>query len=87
MGSNGPGNQVFGVLLGLIVLTLVLVIVGFVLHRRGSLASRGAALGWAILTVLPLFGGGALYATKHVVEQATGVTKSNVNTDANRGAP
>ena len=87
MGTNGPGNQILGVLLGLTVLTLALVVAGFMLHRRGSLASRGAAFGWAILTILPLFGGGALYASKHVVEQATAMTKSNVNTDANRGAP
>lgn len=87
MGTNGPGNQIFGVLIGLIALSVVLLVVGLLLHRRGALASRGAALGWAVLTILPLFGGGFLYATKHVVEQATGVTKSNVNTPPNRGAP
>ena len=87
MGSNGPGNQIFGVLIALVALSVVLLVVGLLLHRRGSLASRGAALGWAILTVLPLFGGGFLYATKHVVEQATGVTRSNVNTPPNKGAP
>ncbi len=83
----GPGNQIFIVLLGLVGLSIALLVIGLLLHRRGALASRPVALGWAILTVLPLFGGGIVYATKHVVEQATGVTKSNVNTGANRGAP
>ena len=87
MGTNGPGNQIFGVLIGLIVLSAVLLVVGLLLHRRGALSSRPVAFGWAVLTILPLFGGGFLYATKHVVEQATGVTKSNVNTPPNRGAP
>ena len=87
MGTNGPGNQIFGVLLGLIALTAVLLVIGMLLHRRGALGSRPAAFGWAILTIMPLFGGGFLYATKHVVEQATGVTKSNVNTPPNSGAP
>lgn len=36
----------------------ILLAVGLVLHRTGVLHSRGAAAGWAILTILPVFAGG-----------------------------
>jgi hypothetical protein len=38
--------------------SVILLVIGLALHRKGMLRSRGAALGWAILTVLPLFAGG-----------------------------
>jgi hypothetical protein len=58
-----------------------------VLHGRGKLTNSRAALAWAILTILPLFGAGFVYMTKHQVEQATGVTKSGVNEPGVQGAP
>ena len=87
MGSNGSGNQVFGVVIALLLASLVLLVIGLLLHRRGKLTSRPVALGWAILTILPLFGGGFLYATRNIVNEATGKTPSGVNVPPNRGAP
>jgi hypothetical protein len=75
----GGDNPVFGIMYGLVGLTLVLLIIGAVLHRRGLLTSRPAALGWAVLTILPLFGAGFAMMTKHQVEQAQGVTQSGKN--------
>jgi apolipoprotein N-acyltransferase len=83
MGTEAYG-QPFAILFGLVALSLLLVIVGFVLRRRGGLASRGAALGWAILCVLPLFGAGAFMWTKHTVEMATGETQPRVNEEPGR---
>jgi hypothetical protein len=36
----------------------ILLAIGLVLHRKGMLRSRAAAVVWAILTVLPVFAGG-----------------------------
>jgi hypothetical protein len=49
------------------------------LKKTGKLTSRGAALAWAILTILPLFGAGFAMMTKHSVEIVTGETQSGVN--------
>jgi hypothetical protein len=68
-----------GIVLALVALTLVLFVLGMVLRRRGVLTTRGATLGWAILTLLPLFGSGFFLFTKHQVEYATGETRSGVN--------
>ena len=87
MGSNGPGNPILWVLYALVALSVILAAIGLALRRRGSLASRGAALGWAILTVLPLFGAGFAFMTTHAVEQAQGVTRSGVDKPPNRPAP
>jgi len=39
-------------------LCVILLVIGLVLHRKGVLQSRAAALAWAVLTILPLFAGG-----------------------------
>lgn len=72
-------NPVFGIMYGLVGLSLLLLVIGAILHKRGLLMSRPAALGWAILTILPLFGAGFAVMTKHQVEQAEGVTQSGKN--------
>ena len=87
MGSNGSGNPILGVLLACIIASIVLAIIGFVLRGRGSLATSRAALIWAIITILPLFGAGFFMFSKHSVEQATGETKSGVNEPGVKGAP
>ncbi len=60
MGTNGPGNPIMWVVLALVAASVVLFVIGLLLHRGGALGSRGAALAWGILTILPLFGGGVL---------------------------
>ena len=87
MGTNGPGNPILQVLLLCVAASLILAIVGFVLRRRGMLRARGPALGWAILTVLPLFGAGFAMFTKHQVELATGETPVGKNAPDVRSAP
>lgn len=87
MGENGPGNPILGVLLACVAASIILAIIGFVLHRRGMLIARGPALGWAILIVLPLFGAGFAMFTKHGVDAATGTTQAGVNEPGVRGAP
>lgn len=42
----------------LTMLCVILLVIGLVLHRKGVLQSRAAALAWAVLTILPLFAGG-----------------------------
>jgi hypothetical protein len=77
--GQGTANTGMGIVLALVAASLILFVIGMVIRRRGGLRSRGAALGWAILTILPLFGSGFFLWTKHQVEQATGETKSGVN--------
>jgi hypothetical protein len=79
MGS-GSSNGVLGVLLLCVALTLLLVIVGFVLRRRGSLATSRAALGWAVLCLVPLFGAGVAMWGTHEERLATGADRPGVNT-------
>ena len=87
MGENGPGNPILGVLLACVAGSIILAIIGFVLHRRGMLRTRGPALGWAILTILPLFGAGFVLLTKHGIDAATGKTQADVNEPGVRDAP
>jgi len=87
MGTNGPGNPILGVLLACVAASLILAVIGFVLRGRGKLSTRGPALGWAILTIAPLFGAGLAVYAKHSVDQASGATKSGINEDGVRGAP
>jgi len=87
MGENGPGNPILGVLLACVAASIILAIIGFVLHGRGKLRARGPALAWAILTIVPLFGAGFAMYTKHTVDNVTGVTKPDVNEPGVRGAP
>lgn len=87
MGSNGPGNPILQVLLLCVVASVALAGLGLWLRRRGAIRTRGMAMGWAILTILPLFGAGFAMFSTHLVEQATGVTKSGQNADDVRSAP
>lgn len=77
--GNGTGNDILVLLLLCVFGTIALAALGFWLHRQRKLTSRPAALIWAILTILPLFGAGFIMMSKHVVDQATGVTQSSVN--------
>lgn len=77
--GQGTANTGMGIVLALVLATIVLFILGMVLRRRGKLASSGAALGWAILTLLPLFGSGFFLFSKHQVEKTNGVTQEGVN--------
>lgn len=79
MGENGPGNPILGALVFWVAASLVLVIVGFVLRRRGMLRTRGPALAWAILCILPLFGAGFAMYAHHAVDEATGKTQPGKN--------
>jgi len=87
MGENGPGNPILGVLMACVAASIILAIIGFVLHRRGMLRARGPALAWAILTIVPLFGAGFFLFAKHGVEAATGETQARVNEPGVRDAP
>ena len=87
MGSNGPGNPILQVMLVCIFASVALAALGFWLHRQGKLSARGPALAWAILTIAPLFGAGAIMMGKHTVEMATGDTKSGVNEPPAKSAP
>ena len=77
--GEGTANTGMGVVLALVAASLILFAVGMMLRRRGSLRSRGPALAWALLTVLPLFGSGLYLWTKHQVEKTTGETREGVN--------
>jgi hypothetical protein len=59
------GNAPIGILVLLTALSLALLAIGLVLHRKGTLRSRGASLVWAIVTVLPVFAGGWLILSPH----------------------
>ena len=87
MGSNGPGNPIVYELIGLIALSLLLVIVGFAVRRRGGLATRGAALAWAVLCILPLFGTAFVFGAKQQVQEAEGTLPTNGDIAPARGAP
>lgn len=77
--GNGTGNDILVLLLLCVAASVALAAVGIWLHRRRRLTSRSATLAWAIVSILPLFGAGFLMMSKHVVEEATGETRSGVN--------
>lgn len=79
MGENGPGNPILMVLVFWVAASLLLVVIGFVLRRRGLLRTRGPALAWAILCILPLFGAAFAMYTRHIVDDATGKTQPGKN--------
>lgn len=87
MGTNATVNPILINLFLCIGATLLLAVIGWVLHKRGKLSARGPAMIWAIVTILPLFGAGVIMFGKHEVEQATGATKSGVNADDVSSAP
>jgi len=87
MGTNGPGNPILQVLLLCVAASVALAAIGFLLRRRGMLRTRGPALGWAVLTILPLFGAGFAMMTSHAVGEATGETRSGQNAPDVRSAP
>ena len=87
MGGDGPTNGILFYLLVAVGLSVVLAIIGFVLHGRGHFVRRGPALAWAILTILPLFGAGAAMFLKHAADEVTGKTQSGKSEYDSRGAP
>ena len=81
MPGEGSANSPIGIVLGLVLLSLILLVVGLSMRRRGKLRTQGAALIWALLTIAPLFGAGAAFFLKHQVDLATGAAKAGVNTN------
>jgi hypothetical protein len=81
MGTDAEARP-FAILFALVALSLVIVIGGFVLRGRGQLRTPRAALIWAVLCIVPLFGAGLLFFGKHVAEHATGVTQPGVSGNA-----
>ena len=79
MGGNAPGDTILMNVLITIAASLVLLVIGIALRKRGRLASRGAAMLWAVLTILPLFGAGALMFARHTADMASGQTRSGVD--------
>ena len=79
MYQSGPGNPILIPVLLLIALSVAMLVVGLALRRRGHLRSRGAALGWALLTIGPLFGGGLVFYVKHQADLASGKVRSGEN--------
>ena len=79
MGENAPGDTILMNVLITIAASLVLLVIGIALRKRGRLASRGAAMLWAVLTILPLFGAGALMFVRHTADMASGQTRSGVD--------
>ncbi|MBB5711419.1 hypothetical protein [Sphingomonas xinjiangensis] len=77
--GQGTANTGISVVLALVAATVLLFALGMALRKRGMLRSRGASLGWAILTLLPLFGSGFFLWSKHQVEKTTGETQKGVN--------
>ena len=77
--GQGTANTGMAVVYALVAATVILFVLGMILRKRGMLRTRGPALAWAILTILPLFGSGFYLWTKHQVEQASGETQSGVN--------
>ena len=87
MGTNATINPILVNMLLCVGATLLLAIIGWVLHKRGKLSAKRPAMIWAIITVLPLFGAGAIMFGKHEIEHATGVTNSGENADDVSSAP
>ena len=87
MGGDGPVNGIFIPLLLAVALSVGLAALGMALHRRGKLKTPGIAFGWAVLTVLPLFGAGAAMFGKHTADEVTGKTQSGKSAYDSRGAP
>jgi uncharacterized membrane protein len=87
MGTNGPGNPIILYLFIAVAASVALAAIGYAMRKRGKLRQPGPALVWAIVTILPLFGAGALMFTKHAAEQVTGETKSGDNRENVRSAP
>lgn len=77
--GEGTSSDVLVVVFGCIALSLLIVVIGFALHRRGHLKDRRAALIFAVLAIVPLFGAGIAMYLKHQVGMATGETRSGVN--------
>ena len=61
-------------ILGLLLCSIALLVVGMFLRSRGYYRSRRAWLVWTIISVLPLLGGGLFLFTKHQIDMATGKT-------------
>jgi len=74
--GEGTNSPILGALLACVAASIALVVLGFWLRRTGRLTTRRAALLWAILSIVPLFGAGALMFGKHSVQMASGEHKS-----------
>lgn len=79
MPGEGSANSPIAIILGLVLLSLILLVVGLSMRRRGKLRTQGAALVWALLTIAPLFGAGAAFYIKHQVDLSTGAVKPGVS--------
>ncbi len=77
--GEGTSSPILGILLACVAGSIFLAALGIWLKRTGKLTSSKAALAWAILTIVPLFGAGFAMMTKHSVEIANGETQSGVN--------
>ncbi|GGB28603.1 hypothetical protein GCM10011380_17790 [Sphingomonas metalli] len=77
--GEGTDSPILAVLLICVAGSVVLAAIGIWLHRTRRLTSRRAALVWAILTLVPLFGAGFAMMTRHTVDMATGETRAGVN--------
>jgi len=79
MPGEGSANSPIAMILGLVALSVILLLVGLSMRRKGKLRTRGPALIWALLTIAPLFGAGFALFAKHQVDLATGVDQPGVN--------
>lgn len=59
--SNGSP---IAALLLLTAISIILLVIGLLLHRKGTLRSRGASLVWAIITIVPVFVGGWIFLSQ-----------------------
>ena len=70
----------------LVIVTIVLIVAGMVMAGRGTM-SRVMGFVWAVLIIVPLFGGGLYLFFGHEVERANGVTQPGQDTPLNTYAP
>jgi len=77
--GEGTNSPILAVLIACVAASVALVVLGFWLRRSGRITSRRASLIWAILTIVPLFGAGAVMFGNHTVDMASGKDKSGVD--------
>jgi hypothetical protein len=87
LGTGGPENPILIWLLVAVAASVVLAVVGLRLRKNGMLRTPVPALGWAVLTILPLFGAGFAMRAEHVEDEVTGETQAGKNADNVRSAP
>lgn len=79
MGEGIYNPPAIMVMLLFLSISLIVLIVGTLLRRRGRLRTRGAGLAWAVLVVTPAIAASAVYWAEAGTEVAT--------SDAGSGAP